>query len=129
MATAQRFTLTLAAILAVVPGISAATPEQDEFFEKQIRPILVEKCSVCHGEQLQTAGLDLTTAEGFYKGGESGPVFAKDAPHTSRLLAAVRYEGLVKMPPTENCQTARSKLSRVGSAGERRGPAQRWRLS
>ncbi|MXY68198.1 MAG: DUF1553 domain-containing protein [Acidobacteriia bacterium] len=100
MATAQRFTLTLAAILAVAPAISAATPEQEEFFEKQIRPILVEKCSVCHGEQLQTAGLDLTTAEGFYKGGESGPVFAKDAPHTSRLLVAVRYEGSVKMPPT-----------------------------
>ena len=100
MAIAQRFSLTLVAILAVAPAISAATPEQDEFFEKQIRPILVDKCSVCHGEQLRTAGLDLTTAEGFYKGGESGPVFAKDAPHASRLLAAVRYEGLVKMPPT-----------------------------
>lgn len=100
MATPQRFSLPLVAILAVAPAISAATPEQEEFFEKQVRPILVNKCSACHGEQLQTAGLDLTTAEGFYKGGDSGPVFAKDAPHTSRLLAAVRYEGLVKMPPT-----------------------------
>ena len=94
------FRLAAATVLALAATAPAATPEETEFFEKDIRPILVEKCSLCHGEQLQTAGLKLTTAEGFYKGADTGPVFVKDDPENSRLLTAIRYEDKVKMPPT-----------------------------
>ena len=89
-----------ATALAMAATAPAATPEEEEFFEKSIRPIFVEKCSLCHGEQLQTAGLKLTSAEGFYQGGDTGPIFVKDDPAGSRLLTAVRYEGQVKMPPS-----------------------------
>ena len=94
------FRLAAATALALAATAPAATPEETEFFEKNIRPILVEKCSLCHGEQLQTAGLKLTTAEGFRKGADTGPVFVKDDPENSRLLTVVRYEDKVKMPPT-----------------------------
>ncbi len=100
MANPRYFGLVVAAVLAVAATTTAATQGEIEFFEKNVRPIFVERCSVCHGEQLQTAGLKLTTAEGFYSGGESGPVFLKDDPERSGLLSAVRYEGQVKMPPT-----------------------------
>ena len=100
MVNQRYFGLSAAAGLAVVAMATAATQGEVEFFEKNVRPIFVEKCSVCHGEQLQSAGLNLTTAEGFYRGGETGPVFLKDDPESSRILAAVRYEGQVKMPPT-----------------------------
>ena len=100
MVKSRQFLLAAATVLAVATTTPAATPDEAEFFEKKVRPIFVEKCSVCHGDQLQTAGLKLTTADGFYKGGESGPVFLKDDPDSSRLLATVRYEGQVKMPPT-----------------------------
>ena len=90
----------LAVALAVAGEAISATPEEIAFFERNIRPVLVEKCSACHGDQVQMAGLQLTTAEGFYKGGDTGPVFVKDDPEGSRLLAAVRYEGDAKMPPT-----------------------------
>ena len=35
----------------------------DEFFEKQIRPILVERCQSCHGDQKPKGGLRLTSRE------------------------------------------------------------------
>jgi hypothetical protein len=98
MAASPYFRIAGATALAVVA--TAATPDEIEFFEKHVRPIFVERCSSCHGEQVQMAGLELTTAEGFYKGGESGPVFVNRDPASSRLLAAVRYEGEAKMPPT-----------------------------
>ena len=101
MVKSRHFLLAAATVLALVATTPAATQDEAEFFEKKVRPIFVERCSVCHGDQLQTAGLKLTTADGFYKGGESGPVFLKDDPENSRLLATVRYEGQIKMPPTE----------------------------
>ncbi len=92
--------LTVAAAISAATAFGAATQGEADFFEKRIRPVLVERCAACHGENLQTAGLNLTTAEGFYKGGESGPLYREDEPESSRLLVAVRYEGQVKMPPT-----------------------------
>ncbi len=94
------FRLAAATALAFAVTATAATPDEIEFFEKKIRPIFAEKCAVCHGEQLQTAGLKLTTAEGFFKGADTGPLFVKDDPENSRLLTTVGYEDKIKMPPT-----------------------------
>jgi Planctomycete cytochrome C len=62
--------------------VQAADPtvEQIEFFEKGIRPVLVEKCYSCHSAQSPKAmgGLRLDTAENLLKGGDSGPA-AQDA--------------------------------------------------
>ncbi len=70
-----------------------------EVFEKDIRPILVRNCSPCHNPQLKTAGLDLSTSEGFGRGGQSGPVVSAADPASSRLLEVIGYEGRIKMPP------------------------------
>ena len=85
--------------LALATAAMAATPDEAEFFEKKIRPIFAEKCAVCHGEQLQSAGLKLTTAEGFQKGADTGPLFVRGDAEHSRLLMAVGYQDKVKMPP------------------------------
>ena len=71
-----------------------------EYFETKIRPILVTKCQACHSAALRTAGLDLSSAEGFRKGGDSGALVQGSDPSESRLLRAVSYEGQIKMPPT-----------------------------
>ena len=65
--------------------------EGDTFFETKIRPILVDHCSTCHGEKLQMASLNLTTAEGFFKGAVSGPIVVKGDPENSRIIQAVSY--------------------------------------
>ena len=78
------------------PGQSSGV----EYFENKIRPILVAKCQPCHSPALRTAGLDLSSAEGFQKGGDSGVLVQGADSSESRLLQAIGYEGQIKMPPT-----------------------------
>ncbi len=56
------------------------TAEQLEFFESKVRPLLETRCSACHGEQVQMAGLKLSTAEGFFRGADTGPIVAEGSP-------------------------------------------------
>ena len=93
--------LLYSALLALPVSVAAQTPDQIEFFEKKIRPVLVENCQVCHSPRLKTAGLDLASAEGFVRGGESGPLVSRDNPATSRLLQVIGYEEKLKMPPAD----------------------------
>src|SRR5688572_31336624 len=52
---------------------SATAKEGVEFFEKNIRPVLVERCYKCHSEGDKVKGkLRLDTREGVLKGGENG---------------------------------------------------------
>ena len=77
----------------------AQSPEDIEYFEKNVRPLLVAKCQMCHTAELKTAELDLSSAEGFVKGGASGPLVNKEHPEDSALLKVVSYEATLKMPP------------------------------
>ncbi|MEK6257266.1 MAG: PSD1 and planctomycete cytochrome C domain-containing protein [Planctomycetota bacterium] len=80
-----------------------ATPpidkQAEEFFEREVRPILVEHCQSCHGAKKQELGLRLDSAEGLRKGSESGPVVTAGDIEQSRLITAVRYGDDTKMPP------------------------------
>lgn len=73
-----------------------------EFFEKQIRPLLVENCYECHsaGSESVKNGLYLDTAEGLLAGGDSGPAIISGNPDGSLLMKAVRYtDEDLQMPP------------------------------
>ena len=97
------FSWALSAAAAFVLGISslaAQTPDQVEFFEQKVRPVLEQNCKACHSAQLKTAELDLSSAAGFVRGGQSGPLVSVDNPPASRLLQAIGFEEKLKMPPT-----------------------------
>src|SRR5713101_7665653 len=87
-------------VLAPMVRLEAAPQEQVEFFETKIRPIFTTKCQPCHGAQQRMAGLDLTSAVGFGKGPDSGPLVDTADLDNSRLLKAVSYQERIKMPPT-----------------------------
>ena len=89
----------LAALALGASQISAQTPDQIEFFEKKIRPVLAANCQACHSAQLKTAELDLSSAAGFVQGGQSGPLVSLDEPPASRLLKVIGYEEKLRMPP------------------------------
>lgn len=81
----------------------AAEPPQDEieFFEKRIRPLLVQHCYACHGggEKRTKGGLRLDAREGWSVGGDSGPAVVPGKPDESLLILAVRYSDGLDMPP------------------------------
>src|ERR1700685_316804 len=47
--------------------------EHAEFFERSVRPILVQRCQKCHGDKVQKGGLRLDSRADLLKGGDDGP--------------------------------------------------------
>lgn len=76
----------------------SGTPQQLQFFETRVRPLLHSRCVKCHGENEQKGGLRLDSLESLLTGGESGPAAVTGQPAKSLLLEAVRYESF-EMPP------------------------------
>ncbi len=104
MRKGPKFKLALAGLLLAAAQLHAAeepTPEQVEFFEKKIRPILVSHCSECHGEGRAKGGLRLTSGEDLRRGGESGAAVLPGKPDESLLIEAVGHLGDIKMPPKQ----------------------------
>ncbi len=78
------------------------TANELEFFEKQIRPLLVTHCFECHSASADQAegGLLLDSRNSVLSGGDSGPAARPGAPSKSLLVKAVRYtDPLLQMPP------------------------------
>ena len=80
------------------------TPEGIAFFESKIRPVLVKSCYSCHSASAAKdgalrSGLQLDTREGIRRGGDSGPAVVPSKPKQSLLLAAIRHEQDLEMPP------------------------------
>src|SRR5262245_31412685 len=82
------------------PAVRTADSRQTEFFEKEIRPILVERCQSCHGDKMHKGGLRLTSRDAALRGADGGPVIVPGKPSESRLVRAIEYAGELKMPPT-----------------------------
>jgi cytochrome c553 len=89
-------TLTAILVLAVAGPAALA----DDFFERDIRPLLVEKCQSCHGDKKVRGGLKLTARKAMLEGGDSGPVLIPGKPEASLLVKAIEYSGELRMPPT-----------------------------
>ncbi|HSH95278.1 MAG TPA: DUF1549 domain-containing protein, partial [Roseimicrobium sp.] len=94
------------AALGVVSTLAATaaepTPAQVDFFEKKVRPILVDKCYSCHSEQSDKlkAGLLVDSREGLLKGGDNGPSIVPGDPDKSLFIKAIRYKDPdLQMPP------------------------------
>jgi cytochrome c553 len=74
--------------------------EQIRFFETTIRPLLIDNCNDCHGEDTQESDLRLDTLAGMLTGGKAGPAISPGKPQGSLLLTAVSYrDNELKMPP------------------------------
>ncbi len=87
--------------LASEPAKNQPPAEDVEFFERHIRPLLIERCGECHGPEEQMAGLRVDSQAGLLSGGDSGPAITLDRPAASLLMQAVRGTGGLEMPPDE----------------------------
>lgn len=89
--------MSTAALLANAPEF---IKEQEQFFENEIRPVLVKRCFSCHGEKKQFAELRLDSLKGMLKGGETGPAIVPGHPEKSLLVESINRESF-EMPPEE----------------------------
>jgi hypothetical protein len=91
----------LLALLAPTTVAAQTDPAQIDFFEKHIRPVLVNHCYSCHSADAKRIRGDLLldSRDGLRKGGETGPAIVPGKPAESLLIQALHYEKL-QMPPT-----------------------------
>ncbi|MDQ1470141.1 MAG: hypothetical protein QOJ99_1621 [Bryobacterales bacterium] len=88
--------IALSAIAFCVP-LAAQTID----FEKQVQPLLAEKCYACHGEEVQQSGLRLDKRQNAMRGGDYGPVIIAGKSAESKLIKRViNGDGGMQMPPT-----------------------------
>jgi mono/diheme cytochrome c family protein len=80
---------------AVIP---AAEPKAESLTQHDVLPILLRRCTVCHGRHRQEGGLDLRTRAAMLRGGKSGPAIVLGQPEKSRLIEKVRAG---QMPPND----------------------------
>ena len=69
----------------------SATPEQIDFFEQRIRPMLVNECYECHGVNKQKGGLRVDFRDGLLEGGDTGPAVIPGDADKSLLIQSIRH--------------------------------------
>ena len=80
-----------------------------EFFEQQVRPLLVSRCYKCHAVDSKQigGGLLLDSRDGWQRGGDSGPAIIPGNTDASLLLRAVRWSSdELQMPPDGRLKAA-----------------------
>ena len=81
----------------------AASPQDIEFFEKKVRPVLAARCYSCHSgkaKKLQ-GGLKVDSFKALLSGGDSGAAIVPGKPAESLLIAAIQFDSDAdfQMPP------------------------------
>src|SRR5262245_53738817 len=91
------FVLSLAAALSF-SAEKNPTPEQLQFFEAKVRPVLATNCYKCHGPDNRSNKLRRDGMATILAGGESGQAIVPGKPEKSLLVEAINYDSL-EMPP------------------------------
>jgi mono/diheme cytochrome c family protein len=83
---------------ATISAVATPTPEQLEFFERKVRPVLAEQCYKCHGPEKQKADLRVDSLAALLKPGVDGPIIVPGKPGESLLIKSIKHLGDMKMP-------------------------------
>jgi hypothetical protein len=101
----MRYLLASIVAIGVAGELRGETPQDREgieFFEKKIRPVLVERCYECHSAKAKKleGSLLLDSRAGALKGGDQGPAVVPGDLDKSLLIRAIRYDDKdLQMPP------------------------------
>ena len=83
------------------PAAPQGEDEGTQLLVSRVLPILRDRCFECHGPSARRAkgGLRIGGLQDLLAGGDSGPAVIPGDAEASLLLAALRYEDLLEMPP------------------------------
>lgn len=98
------------------PALAEDAPHQHD-----ILPVMLLRCTACHGAQKQDGGLDLRSVASIKKGGDSGPALVSGDPGASLMIQriesgacppqALLLKAFVKRPPESEVQTLRDWIA------------------
>jgi hypothetical protein len=92
-ALTYRLRFVLLFIVSISTPAATLPPDQIEFFESRIRPILAQDCYECHSTATkQKGGLNLDHRGAWQTGSDSGPVIIPGKPEESTLIQAIRHQ-------------------------------------
>ena len=98
----MRSILILFTVTSAFAGTTLPSPANRKIdFEKDVQPILSQKCHSCHGDEVQQSGLRLDKRQNALRGGDYGPVIIPGNSAESKLIRRlVNGDGGLQMPPT-----------------------------
>ena len=118
--------LLLASCPAPLPARAAEGPQE---FDRSVAPLLAARCLGCHNPQDRQGGLDLTTAVGATKGGETGEVLVAGKPDESLLWERVSLNEMPPKKPLTGAEKAVLKKWVEGGAKWGTDPVDRFKYS
>lgn len=80
------------------PSDTPATATDRPLTQHDVLPIVLLRCTTCHGPRLKQGGLDLRTRASMLRGGQSGPALVPGDPDASPMIQRIESEAC---PPTE----------------------------
>ncbi len=92
--------------LVLIASSESALATDADFFEKKVRPVLVEHCFECHSGDSQESGLRVDSLASLLTGGDRGPALVVGKPNESILIQAIRHDDTLQMPPERKLSQA-----------------------
>ncbi len=96
-------------------------PEITELTQHDVLPIVLLRCTTCHGPRLQEGGLDIRTPVAMKKGGKSGPALIAGDPEGSLMIQRIESQAcppselllkfFVKRPPSSEVKVLRDWIA------------------
>lgn len=95
--------------------------EEKQITQHDVLPIVLLRCTACHGAQLQRGNLDLRTPAGMQKGGSRGPAYIAGKPDESLMIQRIESNAcpprgqllkfFVKRPPKSEVEVLRKWIA------------------
>jgi hypothetical protein len=98
-------------IVALFGAVAGTTFAADIEFERQVRPLLVERCGDCHGPDTQESSLRLDVKHRALKGSDFGPVIVPGKAADSELIRRITSTDEKKMMPPEGDRLSAAEVA------------------
>lgn len=105
----------------IAAGSSSEKPAQKTITQHDVLPILLLRCTACHGARQMQGGLDLRTMSSMRHGGNNGPALVPGDPDASLMIRRVESEAcpprelllkfFVKRPPLSEVKVLRDWIA------------------